>query len=348
MKFNCQVISIKDAAGGVVKGDNKGYFVQCQLADGQVTKKYYDVVAVCSGLHNIPYIPRLFACSETKGGFVNKFKGKIIHSSEYKDSSIFAEKRILVLGCGETAMDIAHRAVLAPSSKSVALSVRRGFLSIPHSLAKDRPLDVFITNLFEHAYEHPWVHALRLRWHLSTIFIRIFLLITGSSHGFNQWAAHTTPVRRGYHIINKSSAAMRHLNVPIKQMSLMGRFWLWVYGESHLRPIYTFHRTQVVDVEDDGVTVRFCDGRTYKSDLIVLATGYKQSFPFLDRKIQQDFQQENLQKKGSIMSSQYDIDEDYLPAEHFIVGKCRPRLGFIGFVRPNVGAIPPMSEVQVS
>lgn len=46
-------------------------------------------------------------------------------------------------------------------------------------------------------------------------------------------------------------------------------------------------------------------------------------------------------------SCSYKIDEDYLPRNHFIVSNCRPRLGFIGFVRPNVGAIPPMAELQV-
>ena len=39
--------------------------------------------------------------------------------------------------------------------------------------------------------------------------------------------------------------------------------------------------------------------------------------------------------------------EDPLPSEHFIVSPDEPTLSFIGFVRPNVGAIPPMSEMQV-
>lgn len=245
-------------------------------------------------------------------------------------------------------MDIAHRAILNPQCRSVALCVRRGFLSIPHNLAQDQPLDIFITNLFEHSYEHPYIHALRLRWVLSTIIIRLFLIITGSSVGFNQWACQTSPIRRGYHIINKSHAAMSHLNVPVKSKSKWGRFWMWAYGESNLRPIESYHRTQVVDVEEDGVTVRFDDGRTYKTDLIVLATGYKQSFPFLDDRIREEFRRESMstQRKDNI-ESKYALEEDYLPCEHFIVGKNRPRLGFIGFVRPNVGAIPPMSELQV-
>ena len=40
-------------------------------------------------------------------------------------------------------------------------------------------------------------------------------------------------------------------------------------------------------------------------------------------------------------------DEDALPPDHFITSVSDPTLAFIGFVRPNVGAIPPMSELQV-
>jgi len=328
-----------DANGYIVSYHQKFKSSQQQEHDEvQLITEHFDVVAVCSGLHNVPSIPTLPSSS--------KFSGQIIHSSQYKHSSIFTNKRVLVLGSGETAMDIVLRAIKNPRSKSVALNVRRGFLSIPHNLAEDRPLDVFITNLFEHSYEHPWVHKLRLRWVLSTIVIRLFFILTGSSVGFNQWACETTPIRRGYHIINKSHGAMSHLNVPIKQKSLWGRLWLWIYGEAKLRPIESFHRTSVCGIKDDGMTVEFDDGREYKADLIVLATGYKQSFPFLDEAIQDDHRRTaSVPTKGGI--SKYFLEEDYLPSDHFIVNKKRPRLSFIGFVRPNVGAIPPMSELQV-
>jgi dimethylaniline monooxygenase (N-oxide forming) len=348
IKFGCAVVSVKDADTTCKQGDSDEYEVQYENSDYKLITGKFDIVAVCSGLHNSAFVPTLFTPSND---FATKFKGQIIHSCQYKEASIFTNKRVLILGCGETAMDLAYRAINNSRTQSVALSVRRGLLSIPHNLAKDRPLDVFITNLFEHAYEHPWVHSLRLRWVLSTIIIRLFLLLSGSSVGFNQWAVQTSPVARGYHIINKSHAAMSHLNVPIKSQSMWGRFWMWVYQESGLRPIESFHQTEVVGVDDDGVTVRFCDGRKYEADLIVLATGYKQSFPFLDDNIRKEFMEESLQAqscdgcKGDVSS--YKLEEHYLPSQHFIVGKNRPRLGFIGFVRPNVGAIPPMSELQV-
>ena len=314
-----------------------------------IEEEHYDVVAVCSGLHNTPYVPEsVLAFKKT-----TKFHGRILHSSQYKDSSIFDGKNVLILGSGETAMDIALRAIRNTKSVNVALNVRRGFLSIPHILADKgrRPLDVFITNIFEHSYEHPWVHSLRLRWVLSTWIVRFFLLLAGSSVGFNQWSCPTEPIKRGYHIINKSHDAMSHMNVPIKQSwGIWGRFWLWFYGETHLRPIQSFHKTSVVNCMDDGKTIVFDDGRTFQADIIVLATGYRQSFPFLDESIQQEFRHHHHVSSSSIppnditnttknqSNNQFVIQEDPLPSQHFITNPNRPNLSFIGFVRPNVGA----------
>eukprot|EP00435_Cladocopium_sp_Y103_P064416 s1261_g26.t1 len=38
--------------------------------------------------------------------------------------------------------------------------------------------------------------------------------------------------------------------------------------------------------------------------------------------------------------------EDPLPQRHFLADPRQPRLSYIGFIRPNVGAIPPMAEMQ--
>jgi len=141
------------------------------------------------------------------------------------------------------------------------------------------------------------------------------------------------------------------MNVAVKsRWGMLGRVWMWIYGEMNLRPIETFHRTHVVDVAADGTTLRFDDGRTYAADLIVLATGYRQSFPFLHEDIKEEFRVER-NKIGieEMKSGKYThaTNEDHLPSQHFITGRYRSRLGFIGFARPNVGAIPPMSELQV-
>lgn len=60
---------------------------------------------------------------------------------------------MLIVGSGGTDMDLATCAIQTDDCTDVAMLARRGFLAFPHNLAEDRPLDVFITNLFEHSYE---------------------------------------------------------------------------------------------------------------------------------------------------------------------------------------------------
>eukprot|EP00961_Rhodomonas_salina_P155656 2096200-Rhodomonas_salina.2 len=106
----------------------------------------FHAVAICSGLHNVPKIPAeeelpgtlfnllsenampcpvLTDCVMLPG--IGAFKADpntiCIHSSEYKEKSIFQNRNVLILGCGETAMDITKRAVLGQAN-SIGIVVR--------------------------------------------------------------------------------------------------------------------------------------------------------------------------------------------------------------------------------
>lgn len=415
------------------------YTVTSRSKSGGESQQIFDVVAICSGLHEHPSIPSdesipglaqfRDSCLEgtaldavqtvllstrtdrTPGGRAAANepanertnepanggpppppnKNLCFHSSQYKTPLIFSKKNVLVLGSGETAMDIALRAV-SPQADSgcVGMVCRHGLLSIPHAMTATKPLDTFITNTLEHAHEHPWVHFLRLRWWLSTFVIRGLLAFAGSSWGFNQWCFPVRPVARGWHIVNKSHEAMNHLNGWAKRRyGWWGRFWLWFYCEESLKPIQGFggggrgvRRIVARDVskivpnsmEGDGprsageqsalsaaprsslprtvFDVEFetpphsslTEEDTIFRDVnaIVLCTGYRQKFPFLSDEIRA-----GLSSRAAAVVCRHAPDEDPLPEEHFIVSPTDVGLGFIGFVRPNVGAIPPMAEVQV-
>lgn len=64
--------------------------------------------------------------------------------------------------------------------------------------------------------------------------------------------------------------------------------------------------------------------KTTKPDILILATGYTQSFPFLDATY-------SLPSSASIRG---------------IWNPFKPDVAFIGFLRPSFGAIPPLSELQ--
>ena len=57
------------------------------------------------------------------------FSGEQLHSSEYRDPAIFAGKRVLIVGCGNSGCDIAVDAV--HRAKSVDMVVRRGYYFLP-------------------------------------------------------------------------------------------------------------------------------------------------------------------------------------------------------------------------
>ena len=71
-----------------------------------------------------------------------------------------------------------------------------------------------------------------------------------------------------------------------------------------------------------------------KPDIVVFCTGYKQVFPFLNK---QDTQESNL-----VLPYPTPAGADV----RGIWSRSDSSVGFIGFVRPSLGAIPPISEMQ--
>ena len=73
----------------------------------------------------------------------------------------------------------------------------------------------------------------------------------------------------------------------------------------------------------DGKSVTFADGSRFEPDLVLLCTGFEIRMPFLDERI--------ASAKRYLNTFNPEIGES---------------LGFIGFLRPAFGAIPPMAEIQ--
>lgn len=142
-------------------------------------------VAVCTGLHVEPNIPTIPG--------IENIKGEAFHSSQYKKRAQLSGKDILIMGCGETAMDVAYEAMKG-DAKSVTMCFRTGFLSFPKALSRFKvfgkqfkgglPIDGLITNLFETAYVHRAIAASRFRWFVSDFVIkRVLWFLTGTQAG---------------------------------------------------------------------------------------------------------------------------------------------------------------------
>lgn len=183
---------------------------------GEQASADFTHLVICSGLHVEPNIPKIPG--------IEHLKGKAIHSSEYKERKQLEGQDVLLLGCGETSMDLAYESMMG-GAKSATMSFRTGFLSFPKVLKDFRvfhffdfegtlPIDGLITNLLETAYVHPAVAQSRIRWFISDFVIkRVLFFLTGTQEGCNQHVGQLPPDRlgRAFVFLNKSSKAMPYL-----------------------------------------------------------------------------------------------------------------------------------------
>jgi len=91
-------------------------------------------LVVCNGHHWEPKYPN----------YPGKFSGSFLHSHQYKKAAPFADKKVLVIGGGNSACDVAVES--SRVSSKTALSWRRGYRIIPKFLM-GKPTDVFATKM---------------------------------------------------------------------------------------------------------------------------------------------------------------------------------------------------------
>ena len=86
---------------------------------GEAQPRVYDGVVLASGHHDVPRMP----------AYPGTFSGEILHSRGYRSPKQLRDKRVLVVGCGNSAADIVSDAVHGGSR--VFLSIRRGYWFVP-------------------------------------------------------------------------------------------------------------------------------------------------------------------------------------------------------------------------
>jgi cation diffusion facilitator CzcD-associated flavoprotein CzcO len=199
------------------------------ISDG--TAADYAGVVIANGHLSDPLIP------QTPGAF----DGPVMHAKDYKTADIFAGKRVLVVGMGNTGCDIVVDAI--HRADKVLWSVRGGNHFVPKFLA-GKPADE--GNHKPKRFIIP--KNLRSRLHEP-----ILRLVVGAPERFGL----PKPAHRLYDrtpIVN--SLVLQHLG----------------QGDVSLRkPIRSFN----------GRSVEFVDGSSDAVDLVLLATGYRITFPFL-------------------------------------------------------------------
>jgi cation diffusion facilitator CzcD-associated flavoprotein CzcO len=108
--------------------DDDGWLVTSRGPDGTEVTERFRGLLIANGTLSEPNVPT----------FPGAFAGELLHTSAYKDAEIFKDKRVLIIGAGNSGCDIAVDAV--HQARSVDLSVRSGYYFIPKYIL-GRPAD---------------------------------------------------------------------------------------------------------------------------------------------------------------------------------------------------------------
>ncbi|MGA8142386.1 MAG: NAD(P)-binding domain-containing protein [Candidatus Acidiferrales bacterium] len=198
---------------------------ELEFASGE--KRIYKGLIACNGHHWAKKYP---SCP-------GKFAGEILHSKDYKTPEQLAGKRVLVVGGGNSACDLASEA--ARVGKSCDLSIRRGYWFLPKTMF-GIPLPELMKS---------WLPV----WVQRCFIAAMLRVIVGKYEDYG--------LPRPEHKIFEAHPT---INSELLHYVKHGR----------IRP-----RPDVARY--DGNCVEFVDGTKDVFDVIVCATGYHVSFPFL-------------------------------------------------------------------
>ncbi len=178
--------------------------------------------------------------------FPGRFDGTVVHSHHYRVSDPYEDKSVLVVGLGNSAVDIAVD--LARRARTVLLSTRRSAWIMPKYLM-GLPTDRWSAFL---------VGRLRLPVPLARAVLRqVARLAIGNQERFG--------VPRPAHPIWREHATISQDLLPY-----LGHGWI---------------RMKPNMARLDGGKVEFVDGSREPVDAIVYATGYHTRFPFIDESV---------------------------------------------------------------
>ena len=263
--------------------------------EGEISQKQYDYVVVCTGVHSTPDQPMLPKQEQ--------FKGKLIHGDEVKNPEEFRDKNIILVGAGEYGSDLSY--LIGKNAKSLTVSVRRwpGYVIPRYHDDKTTDLD---TSRLHHSLPKDLLFSkfrplLELKQKIEFNLIKSpkDQAIQKEADRLNMACSDASVFQR---ITSKTESLVKAtLELGVK-----------------LKP-------QIVEVKEHSVL--FSDGSEVECDYIICCTGYKSTFPFIDK---------DLQAKA----------QNIRGMAHYMLPLNEEGIAFVGFIRPGVGSIPPMAEMQ--
>ncbi|XP_034780333.2 flavin-containing monooxygenase 5-like [Acipenser ruthenus] len=223
---------------------------------------------------------------------IEKFGGQYFHSRDYKSPQEFQGKRVLVIGIGNSGSDIAVE--MSGVAEQVFLSTRRGSWVLNRVSDNGFPVDMMYGT-----------RVMALLWK----YLPFSLLNWIGERKINTRFDHSLYGLQPEHRLFSQHPTVND-DLPNRILS----------GRVQVKPNVSEFRSASVVFQDGSVEDRI--------DVVVFATGYTFSFPFLDDSVL------------AVADNQVSLYKYVFPP-----ALERPTLAVIGLIQP-VGAIMPISELQ--
>jgi dimethylaniline monooxygenase (N-oxide forming) len=256
--FNSEVINISQASdnslGWVVTVKNSA-----QNSNQAETTYKFDFILVCNGLFNLPKIPQIPGLAEfTAAG------GQVIHSTEFNNLEQIQDKRVMVVGFGKSASDIA--CIAAENAKKCDLVFRHALWRLPkYFFGKINFKNILLTRFAESWLPYHQLHGGEKLLH--TI---------GKPLVWAFWRANETVVRQQFKLDVCNMLPDVSLNDIDCSTGIAGdNFFEYVQQQKIIG-----HKTEITRYTSTGVEL--ANGEQLATDIIIFGTGFRQNLPFLD------------------------------------------------------------------
>jgi len=240
---------------------------------------------------------------------LSTFGGAVLRSTEYRNADDFVDQRVIVVGGGESASDIAD--LVSRRARAVYLSMRRG----PGVVIARRDRTGSANDIYTgRGYYATRYHHRLGEWHRlgADRLLGVVRPDAGADLPRDEQAA-----RAWAHQVNSEPGMLR---------SPYRRFGTKTLGLGRAVARGAIEKPTIASAHETGV--RFADGTSVDCDAIIFAVGF--SAPrFSTIEGLPDFDLTTLYKR-------------LVPVD----SKWTGRLSMVGFARPTVGAIPPIAELQ--
>ncbi len=228
ISFRTEVLSVEPVDGE--------WEVTVEGPDGKRETNRYRAVLVANGHHWDPRFP------EPSFPGADEFSGEQLHVHHYREADVLQGKRVLVLGLGNSAADVAVES--SRIADATFLAMRRGAYVLPKYM-QGKPIDEILTPLTSRS-------PLAVQRFFS---MRLLDLSVGEMEKYGL----PTPDHKLYEA---------HPTVSSELLPRLG------HGDIKVKPN--------IDRFTGDRGVRFVDGSEEEIDLVVYCTGYKMTFPFFD------------------------------------------------------------------